>query len=323
MKAVVVTRYGSPDVIRIVDVDKPRPADNEVLIRVSAASVNPLDFFLMGGVPVIRSIPGLRVPKNNRLGCDIAGRVEASGKEVTQFKPGDEVFGATGSARGGFAEFACAPESRLARKPATITFEEAAALPVAALTALQALRDKGAIRRGEKVLIDGASGGVGTFAIQIAKSFGADVTAVCGTAKIETARSIGADHVIDYSRDDFVKSGERYDLILAANAHRSILGYRRALAESGRCVVVGGSIPRVVLAMTASAALSLISRRKLSFFIANINARDLALVKDLVETRQIAPVIDRRYPLSGTADALRYLGQGHARGKVVISVEHA
>jgi NADPH:quinone reductase-like Zn-dependent oxidoreductase len=229
MKAIVRTRYGPPDVLQFTEVATPKPANGEVLIKLCAASVNPLDLFLLRGAPLIRSIPGLRTPKNKIVGCDIAGRVETVGGDVKQFHPGDEVFGVTGFEGGGFAEYVCAIEDKVALKPANLSFEEAAAVPIAALTALQGLRDKGRIQRGHKVLVDGASGGVGTFAVQIAKSFGAEVTAVCSTRNVDTARAIGADHVIDYSREDFTQSGQRYDLILGANAHHPIFAYRRAL----------------------------------------------------------------------------------------------
>jgi NADPH:quinone reductase-like Zn-dependent oxidoreductase len=232
MKAIVRTHYGTPDVLQFTEVAKPTPADDEVLIKVYAAAVNPLDLFQMRGAPLLRSIPGMRTPKHQVLGVDIAGRVEAVGRNVKQFQPGDDVFGVTGFAGGGFAEYVCAAEDKLALKPANSSFEDAASVPVAALTALQGLRDKGRIQLGQKVLIDGASGGVGTFAVQIAKSFGAEVTAVCSTRKMDTARRIGADHVIDYTREDFTRSGQRYDLILGANVHHSIFDYMRA--ESGR-----------------------------------------------------------------------------------------
>ncbi len=318
MKAAIVPRYGPPDVIRIAEVEKPKPADDEVLLRVSAASVNPLDLYTMKGVPVVRSIPGLRVPARRGIGTDVAGRVEAVGSRVTRLQAGDEVFGVVGHTSGAFAEYACASEHKLVKKPPVVSFDEAAAVPVAAITALQALRDKGRIQPGSKVLIDGASGGVGTFAIQIAKSFGAEVTAVRSTAKIETARSLGADHVIDYTREDFTKRGQRYDLILAANAHRSIFDYKRALTECGVSVIVGGSIPRIVQGILLGPLLP-----RTTFFIANINTKDLDLLAELLETGKVVPVIDRRYPLSDVADAFRYLETHHARGKIVITPEHA
>jgi NADPH:quinone reductase-like Zn-dependent oxidoreductase len=320
MKAIVHTQYGPPDVLQFTDVEKPTPKDNEVLIKLSAASVNPLDLFSLRGAPLIRSIPGLRTPKCKIPGCDIAGRVEAVGRDVKQFQPGDEVFGVTGFGGGGLAEYACTLEDKVALKPANSSFEDAAAVPVAALTALQGLRDKGRIRAGQKVLVEGASGGVGTFAVQIAKSFGAEVTAVCSTRNVETARSIGADHVIDYTREDFTKSGQRYDLILGANAHHSIFDYRRALSQDGIYVLVGGAVGRIFQGMLLGPLLSLTGIMKTCFFIANINQKDLVFLKDLLEAGKVVPVIDRRYPLSDAAEALRYLEERHARGKVVVTV---
>lgn len=321
MKAAVYTRYGPPDVLQIRDVEKPVPNDNEVLIKVRAASVNPLDWHFVRGKPLFvrLMIGGLLKPKDTRPGRDVAGQVEAVGRNVAQFKPGEEVFGAC---RGAIAEYACAREDRLALKPASISFEDAAAVPVAALTALQGLRDKGRIQRGHKVLVDGASGGVGTFAVQIAKSFGAEVTAVCRTRNVDTARSIGADHVIDYTREDFTQSGQRYDLILAANAYHSIFDYRRALGQDGIYVMAGGGGVQMLQAMFLGPLLSLIGSKKMCSFMAKINQEDLVLLKDLLAAGKVVPVIDRRYPLSDVAEALGYLEEGHAQGKVVITVEH-
>jgi len=323
MKAVVRTQYGPPEVLQFTEVEKPTPKDNEVLIKLYAASVNPLDLFSMRGAPLIRLIPGLRTPKHQVLGCDIAGRVEAVGVLVKQFQPGDEVFGVTGFAGGGFAEYACVIEDKLALKPANSSFEDAAAVPVAATTALQGLRDKGWVQQGQKVLVDGASGGVGTFAVQIAKSFGAEVTAVCSTRNVDTARSIGADHVIDYTREDFTQSGQRYDLIMGANAYHSIFDYRRALSPGGIYVIVGGGLARIFQSMLLAPLLSRIGSKKTRFFIANINQKDLIFLKELLEAGKVVPVIDRRYPLSGVAEAFRYLEEGHAQGKIVITVEHS
>src|SRR5712692_3925383 len=325
MKAIVYHNYGSPDVLRCEDIAKPTPGDDEVLIQVRAASVNPLDWRLMRGKPYIVRILfgrtfGLRKPKITRPGVDVAGQVEAVGRNVTQFKPGDEVFGAC---RGALAEYACAIEDRLALKPANISFEDAAAVPVAAITALQGLRDKGRIQPGQKVLVDGASGGVGTFAVQIAKSFGAEVTAGCSTRNVDTARSIGAEHVVDYTREDFTQSGQRYDLIIGANAHHSIFDYRRALSQDGIYVTVGGGLVQILQTMLLGPLLSLVGRKKTCFFIANINQKDLVSLKDLLAAGKVAPVIDRRYPLSDAAEALRYLEERHARGKVVLTVEHS
>ena len=321
MKATVYNRYGPPDVLQIRDVEKPVPKDNEVLIEIRAASVNPLDWRLMRGKPLFARLMtgGLRKPKITRPGVDVAGHVEAVGRNVTEFKPGDEVFGVC---RGAFAEYACVIEDKLAPKPTSLSFEDAAAVPVAAITALRGLRDKGRIQRGHKVLVDGASGGVGTFAVQIAKSFGAEVTAVCSTRNVDTARSIGADHVIDYTREDFTQSGQRYDLILAANAYHSIFDYRRALSQGGIYVMAGGGGVQILQTMLLGPLLSLIGSKKMRFFIANMNKKDLIFLKDLLEAGKVVPVIDRRYPLSDVAEALRYLEEGHAQGKVVITVEH-
>jgi len=323
MRAIVYTEYGPPDVLQFTEVAKPTPKDDEVLIRIRAASVNALDWRLMRGAPyIVRILFGLRKPKiarPGRPGRDVAGQVEAVGRNVTQFKPGDEVFGVC---LGAFAEYACAIEGKLALKPANISFEDAATVPVAAITALQGLRDKGRIQRGQKVLVDGASGGVGTFAVQIAKSLGAEVTAVCSTRNVDTARSIGANHVIDYTREDFTQSGQRYDLIIAANAYHSIFDYKRALSQDGIYVMAGGGWAQILQAALLGPLLSLLGSKKMCNFMAKINKKDLVLLKDLLEAGKVVPVIDRRYPLSEVAEALRYLEEGHARGKVVITMGH-
>lgn len=319
MKAVVCHNYGPPDVLKYEEIEKPTAGDDEVLIRIRAASVNPVDRIFR--VPyILRLLTGLRKPKDARVGADMAGQIEAVGKNITQFKPGDEVFGVC---RGAFAEYRCAREGKLARKPANISFEDAAAVPVAALTALQGLRDKGLIQQGQKVLVDGASGGVGTFAVQLAKSFGAEVTAVCSTGKVETARSLGADHVIDYTQQDFTKNAKRYDLILAANAYHSIFAYKRALSPRGIYVMAGGGGFQIFQGMVLGPLLSLLGSKKMRFFIANVNQKDLGLLKDFLETGKVVPVIDRRYPLSRVAEALSYLEEKHAKGKIVITVEHS
>jgi NADPH:quinone reductase-like Zn-dependent oxidoreductase len=324
MKAIIYTPGGSPEGLRFNEVATPTPAQDEVLVKLHAAALNPLDkhFTARIGPLFLRLLLGRRAPKNHILGSDIAGRVEAVGKDVRQFRPGDEVFG--GIVLGGFAEYACAMEDRLALKPANISFEDAAAVPIAAVTALQGLRDKGRIRPGQKVLVDGASGGVGTFAIQIAKSFGAEVTAVCSTNKMDQAVSIGADHVIDYTREDFTRSGLRYDLILGANAHHSLLDYRRALSHDGICVLVGGGggAFRFLQAMLVGTLLSLVGNKKVITFMAKLNKEDLVFLKDLLAGGKVVPVIDRSYPLSDAAKAISYLGEGHARGKIVLTVEH-
>ena len=322
MKAVVYTKYGSPDVLQLKEVEKPTPKDNEVLIRIHAASANAADWHLLRGDPfLLRLGYGLLKPNNTILGADIAGRVEAVGNNVTQFQPGDEVFGdISGCGLGGFAEYVSVPEHAVISKPASMTFEEAAAVPMAAVTALQGLRDKGQIQPGQKVLIHGASGGVGTFAVQIAKAFRAEVTAVCSTRKVDLVRSIGADHVIDYTHEDFTKNGQRYDLILAANGNRSMFEYKRALAPKGRYVVTGGSMAQLFQAMLLGPLLSTAGRQNMGNVLARPNQKDLACMKELLEAGKVIPVIDRCYPLSETAEAIRYLEAGHARGKVVITV---
>jgi NADPH:quinone reductase-like Zn-dependent oxidoreductase len=319
MKAITYTEYGSADVLRLTELTTPVPGDDEMLIKIRAASVNAYDWRLMRGRPLfIRlMVGGLRKPKLTRPGVDVAGQVESVGKNVIRFKPGDEVFG---SCRGTFAEYACTPGAGLVMKPANVTFEQAAAVPLAAITALQGLRNAGCIRRGSKVLIDGAGGGVGTFAIQIAKSFGADVTAVCSTGNVETARSIGADRVIDYTQEDFTKNGQRYDLIFAANAYHSIFAYRRALSKDGIYAMAGGGWSQIFQAMLLGPLLSLAGSKKMRFFKANIDKTDLDILKGFLEAGTIVPVIDRRYPLSDAAEAVRYLEAGHARGKVVITM---
>jgi NADPH:quinone reductase-like Zn-dependent oxidoreductase len=321
MKAFVRTQFGPPNLLQFTEVAKPIPQDNEVLIKLFAASVNPMDLFPMRGMPVFRLLPGRRKPKDKILGCDVAGRIEAVGSHVKQFKPGDDVFGGTGV--GGFAEFVCAKENSVALKPAKVSFEASAAVTVAGLTALQGLRDHGRIQPGHKVLIEGASGGVGTFAIQIAKSFGAEVTAVCSTRNVERARSLGADHVIDYTCETFTKSEKRYDLIVGANAHRSIFAYKRSLSPEGTYVLIGGSLPRILQGVLLAPLLSRMGRKKMRFFIAKISQKDLVFLAELLESGKIVSVIDRRYPLSGVPEALRYLEERHAQGKIVINIEHA
>jgi len=327
MKAAVYTRYGPSDVLQIWDVEKPVPNDNEVLIKVSAASVNPADWHLMEGKPSFARLLfglGLVKPKDTRLGRDVAGQVEAVGKDVTQFNPGDQVFGAC---RGAFAEYACASESKLAMKPDNVTFEQAASVAVAALTALQGLRDKGQIQPGQKVLINGAAGGVGTFAVQIAKSFGADVTGVCSTRNVDMVRSIGADRVIDYTQEDFTKGTQRYDLIFDLVANHSLSAFRRALNPKGIYVGAGigpGGSMIGFLARTALIApvLSRLASQKFVIFITKLTKEDLTVMRDLMEARKVTPVIERRYRLSEVPEAIRYLATGHARAKLVMSLEY-
>ncbi len=324
MKAIVIEKYGSPDVLQLKEVEKPTPEDNQVLVRVHAASANPLDWHTMRGAPFIARLmgTGFLKPKSSKLGADVAGRVEAVGKDVTEFNPGDEVFGVC---NGSFAEYACAREDRLALKPNNCSFEEAAAVPVAAITALQGLRDKGQIQPGQKVLVNGASGGVGTFAVQIAKSYGTKVTGVCSTRNLDMVRSIGADHVVDYTQEDFTKNEQqRYDLIYDAVGNRSVSDYKRALKPGGTCAVAGfSSMPRLFEHSVLGPLRSKTGNKKVGGMgMAKLNQKDLVILKELVETGKVKPVIDRRYPLSETADAIRYLEEGHARGKVVITVEH-
>jgi len=317
MKAILATKYGPPEALQLAEVETPAPKEDEILIKVQAASINPLDLQVRGGLA--RVWGGLRRPKDPRLGRDVAGQVAAVGSRITMFKPGDEVFG---GCAGSFAEYAIAHENRLALKPANRTFEEAAAAPVAALTALQGLRDKGQVRLGQKVLINGASGGVGTFAVQIAKSFGAEVTAVCSPRQLDRARAIGADHVIDYSQIDFTQTDHRYDLIFAVNGYHSITAYRRALTPRGNYVAVGGSFAQILQALLLGRLFSKSGGQKMGFMgIAEITTKDLGIVKELLESGKVVSVIDRHYPLSETGLALQYLEEGHARGKVVITLE--
>ncbi|MDH4190945.1 MAG: NAD(P)-dependent alcohol dehydrogenase [Betaproteobacteria bacterium] len=324
MKAIVYDTYGPPEVLRLEDVEKPSPRDDEVLVRVHAASVNAADWRLMRADPfLVRLYCGLLKPSRFRiLGADIAGRVEAVGGKVGRFRPGDEVFGDVfASHLGGFAEYKCARESELVLKPANLSFEEAAAVPLAALTALHGLRDKGRIQPGQQVLIHGASGGVGTFAVQLARYFGAEVSAVCSTAKREAARALGADHVIDYTREDFSRGARRYDLILAVNGNRSIFDYRRALTRGGTYVMAGGHSAQLVQALLLGPGLSLLGKRRMGALTSVPNQRDLHFLKELLEAGRLRPVIDRRYPLSELREAIRYLEAGHAKGKVVIALE--
>lgn len=321
MKAIVYTKYGSPDVIEFKAVEKPTPKDDEVLIKIYAASVNAYDWhFLTADIFLIRFMGGgFFKPKNQRLSADVSGRVEAVGKNVKQFKPGDDVFGMI---RGSFAEYACAAENLLALKPSNLSFEEAAAVPMAGSTTLQGLRDEGKVQPGQKVLINGASGGVGTFAVQIAKFFGAEVTAVCSTKNLDQARSIGADHVIDYTKENFTKSGKHYDLIFAANGYHPLSDYKRALTPKGIYIMAGGTMAQLFQPMFFGWWMSEKGGRKIGGVAAKRSQKDLVILKELLEAGKVVPVIDRRYPLSETAEALRYLGEGHAKGKVVITIEH-
>ena len=323
MKAIVYSNYGSPDVLKCEEIEKPVARDDEVLIKVRAAAVNPVDLLFRGTSYMVRIMTGLRKPKETRIGHDVAGQVEAVGRNVTQFKPGDEVFG---TCKGAFAEYVCASESALVLKPDNVTFEQAAAVPIAALTALQGLRlgglgDKGQIQPKQKVLINGASGGVGTFAVQIAKSFGADVTGVCSTRNVDMVRSIGAKQVIDYTREDFTKSDQHYDLILDCVGNHSLLAHRRALNPNGVSVVAGakGLWDFLTRALTAPVLSRLVSQKFVTF-IAKLNKKDLTMMRELMATGKVTPVIDRRYSLSEVPEAIRYLEKRHARGKLVITL---
>ncbi len=321
MKAIVRDTYGSADVLKLREVEKPELTDDGVLVRVHAASVNRGDWYTVAGMYVARPATGLRRPKSRLIGTDFAGTVEAVGRDVTEFRPGDEVFGGRA---GALAEYVCARARSIALKPARLTFEEAAAVPVAALTALQGLRDRGQIQPRQKVLINGASGGVGTFAVQIAKALGAEVTAVCSTRNVDLARSIGADHVVDYTREDFTRSEQRYDLMFDNAGSRSWSECKRVLNPQATVVLVGGQMGNRLLGplghvirMRLAATLS---SRKAVFFIAKFNSADMEVLRELLEAEKVTPVIDRRYELSEVADAFRYVGEGHARGKVVITV---
>jgi NADPH:quinone reductase-like Zn-dependent oxidoreductase len=323
VKAIVYDRYGAPDVLRFEEVERPTPKGDQVLVRICAVSVNAPDWRLLGATPpMIRMHSGLLRPKFPILGCDIAGVVEQAGPEARQLRAGDEVFGDLAHfGYGGFAEYVSPSEKGLARKPAGVTFEAAAASPMAGMTALQGLRDQGKVKPGQKVLIAGASGGVGTFAVQVAKVLGAEVTAVCSTDKVDMIRSLGADHVIDYTKEDFTKTGQFYDVIFAVNGFRSIWDYRRALAPKGIYLAAGGAWPQIRQAFLWGPLLSLFGPRKLGLAPAHATPKDLAHLGELLDSGRLKPVIDRRYPLSGVPDAMRYVLQGHAHGKVVINVD--
>ena len=324
MKAAVYSSYGPPDVVQIRDVEEPVPKDNEVLIKVRAASVNPFDWHFLRGTPYfVRIMAGLHKPKVTGLGVDVAGQVEAVGRNVRQFKLGDEVFG---SCRGAFAEYACTSESALVMKPANVTFEQAASVPLAAYTALQGLRDKGQIKPEQKVLINGAAGGVGTFAVQIAKSFGADVTGVCSTRNVEMVRSIGAGQAIDYTQEDFTRSRQRYDLIFDCIGNHSFLACRRALNPRGIYIGCGGGGPDVrwmigpMARMITELVLSRFVSQNMAGLLARPNKEDLSIMHDLLEAGRVTPIIDKSYRLTEVPEAIRHLEEGHARGKVVITL---
>jgi NADPH:quinone reductase-like Zn-dependent oxidoreductase len=324
MKAIVYTQYGSPDVLQLKEVDKPAPKDDEVLVKVYAASINSWDWDMLTGRPFeYRFLSGLLKPKKTKiLGCDIAGQIEAVGKNIKQFHPGDDVFGdlCEGS-WGGFAEYVCARENELTLKPAGMTYEEAAATPQAGLLALQGLCDKSEIQPGQRILINGAGGGVGTFAIQMAKSFGAEVTGVDSTGKLDMMSSLGADYVIDYNQDDFTKNGKSYDLILDVKTDRSVFDYWRALSPNGKYVTVGGRSARIIQLVLVGSLISMTGSKKLTLIKHKPN-KDLNIINELFEAGKIKPVLDKCFPLSETAEAFQYFGEGHFNGKVVITVEH-
>ena len=322
MKAIISNKYGSPEVLELKEVENPIPDDNQVLIKIYAASLNYGNLVLLKGKPFLaRFAFGLVKPKYSIPGGDISGRIESVGKNIKHFKPGDEVFGdLSGSGWGGFAEYVTVSEHVLVRKPSNISYEEAAAVPMAATTALQSLRDKGKIKPGQKVLINGASGGVGTFAVQIAKSFGAVVTGVCSTRNLDIVQSIGADNVIDYTKEDFTKNMEHYDLILAVNGFQPILAYKRSLSPNGNYVMVGGSGAQLTQAMILGPWLSKIGSKKLGNFLQRPSQDDLIFIKELIELGKIKPVIDRSYKLSEIPNAFRYFDEGHTQGKIVITM---
>lgn len=323
MKAIVYTQYGPPEVLQLREIARPEPAERQVLVKVRAASANALDYRRFEWISTLGRLLDTVLFKSagTVLGADIAGVVEAVGSGVTRFRPGDAVFGVAAGSAGGFAEYACAYEKNLVLKPDGVTFEAAAAVPVAALTALQGLRDKGRIQPGQRLLVNGASGGVGSFAIQIARAFGAQVTAVCSPRNLEAARALGAEHVIDYTREDFTRNGRQYDLILAVNGYRPIRDYARALTSQGVYVAAGGSLAQILQAVTLGGLLSRSGGRQFGFMgIADVNYQDLELLRELLETGKLVPAIDRSYPLSQVPDAINYLVQEHGRGKVVIRV---
>ena len=324
MQAMIYRRYGGPEVLRLEAVAEPTPGPNDVLVQVHAASLNAADSYLLKGEPaLLRLSSGLREPKHPILGTDIAGRVAAVGSHVTQFQPGDAVYGDLSECGfGGFAEYVCAHEDALALKPVALTFEQAAAVPMAAVTALQGLRAGGQVTAGQDVLIHGASGGVGMFALQLASSFGAKVTAVCSTKNVELARTLGADHVIDYTQEDFSRGGRRYDLILVANGKRSLAEYRRVVRPGGRCIVTGGAIRQIIGATLFGPMLSLGGNITVRNLLARPSQRDLVFLSGLLDAGEVVPMIDRCYPLRELPEALRYHMAGHARGKIVITLEH-
>ncbi len=322
MKAIVYHEYGSPDLLKLEEVRKPTPADDQLLIKVHAVSVNRSDWEGLVGKPLYVRIGGLFKPKDGILGSDIAGIVEAVGKDVKQYKPGDEVFGLMLNYGGGFAEYACKSEKAMALKPAGMTFEEASAIPQAAFIALQGIRDKGQVRPGQKVLINGAGGGTGTFAIQLAKLARAEVTGVDNTEKLDFMRSLGADHVIDYTKEDFTKNGQQYDLILDVIANRSVFAFKRALKPNGSYFMAGGSVATIFQMLLLGLLIRRTTSRNIKLLVVQTESKDLVYITELIESGKVKLVIDKRYSLSETAEALRYLGEGHVKGKIVITVQN-
>jgi len=321
VKAVVYTEYGPPSVLQVKEVEKPTPADDEVLIKLVAVSLNRSDWETLIGKPLYARIGGLRKPRRHTLGSDVAGRVETVGKDVTRFQPGDEVFADILSRMGGFAEYVCAREKSLAPKPPDMTFEQVASLPQSAVIALQGIRDKGQVKPGQKVLINGAGGGSGTFAIQLAKLYGAEVTGVDNAEKQDFMRSIGADHVMDYTREDFTRNGKQYDLILDMVAHHSVFAYRRALRPNGSYYAVGGSVAIVLQILLLGPVIRWITGKRIWVLAVQPNLKDMLHMAELCRAGKVVPVIDRRFSLSEVPQALRYLGEGHAKGKVIINVK--
>jgi NADPH:quinone reductase-like Zn-dependent oxidoreductase len=321
MKAVVYTRYGPPEMLRLEEVDRPSPRDDEVLVKVHAVSVNASDWEVLRGKPMYARIGGLTRPRFATLGSDIAGRIEATGRAVTRFRPGDEVFGDNLARMGGFAEYACARERALALKPNGMSFEEAAAIPQSGVIALQGIRFKGDVQPGQQVLINGAAGGAGSFAVQLAKLAGAEVTGVDGIGKLDFVRSLGADHVVDYTREDFTRTDGQYDLILDVAAHRSVFDYRRALAANGRYLYVGGSVSTLLQVLMVGPLIGRKAGKKVRLLAVQPNTRDLLAVAEMCQAGTVVPVIDRRFALGEVPEALRYLGEGHAKGKLVITID--
>ena len=322
MKAIVYRKYGPPEVLQLKEVERPTPTDDEVLIKVQAVSVNRSDWEILTGTPLYARLGGLLRPRHQILGSDIAGRVELTGRNIRRFQQGDEVFGDILGRMGGFAEYVCARERSLALKPGSMTFEEAAAIPQAAVIALQGVRDKGQVKPGQKVLINGAGGGAGTFAVQLAKLYGAEVTGVDNAGKLDFMSSLGADHVIDYTREDFTKNGKQYDMVLDVVAHHSVFAYKRALRPNGSYFMDGGSVATLFQILLLGPWIRITTGKNIRVLAVRPNLKDMVHITELCEAGKVIPVIDRRYPLSEVPEAIGYLGEGRVKGKVVITVEH-